>query len=120
MQELGPAPTVARSLRANQHVHPALSAAALLALATMLLWPVPELLSEPWRLSVDETSTSVSTLSNEGYMTTTDVARTLTDYGVTFRRNGSVWVLSHPGWPDATLGRNDLGCTVPQVSSSPD
>ncbi|NTY01689.1 permease prefix domain 1-containing protein [Deinococcus sp. JMULE3] len=120
LQELGPAPTVARSLRSGQHVHPALSAAALLALATMLLWPVPELLSEPWRLSLNETSTSVSTLKNEGYMTTTDVTRKLMNYGVTFRRNGSVWVLSHPGWPDATLGWNDLGCTIPQVSSSHD
>ncbi|GGR90013.1 permease prefix domain 1-containing protein [Deinococcus sedimenti] len=119
MQELGPAPTVARSLRANQHVHPALSAAALLALATMLLWPVPELLNSQPDPFNTTTTQSVRELRAEGYLTIREANTQLKPYGIRLQHRREAWELQHPDFPKAKVGVDGSWlCRGPSTSLS--
>ncbi|GGM46164.1 hypothetical protein GCM10008956_22920 [Deinococcus arenae] len=121
MQELGPAPTVARSLRRTQHVHPALSAAALIALATLLLWPVPELLNPQAALFEGVTSQSVSELRAAGYLTIREAMAQLKPYGVRLQHRGESWELQHAEFPKAKVGLDGSWfCRGPATSDSTD
>lgn len=121
MQELGPAPTVARSLRRTQHVHPALSAAALIALATLLLWPVPELLNPQAALFEGVTSQSVSELRAAGYLTIREARAQLKPYGIRLEHRGESWELRHAVFPKAKVGLDGSWfCRGPQTSDSTD
>ncbi|GAA5436582.1 permease prefix domain 1-containing protein [Deinococcus aquaticus] len=121
MQELGPAPTVARSLRRTQHVHPALSAAALLAFATLLLWPVPELLyarTDPFNST---TGQSVRELRAEGYLTVREANSQLKPYGIQLRHHNESWELRHAGLPTASLASaTSWNCQGPVTSMAAD
>ncbi|MFT2719844.1 permease prefix domain 1-containing protein [Deinococcus sp. A31D244] len=122
MQELGPAPTVARSLRRTQHVHPALSAAALLAFATLLLWPVPELLNPQATYSGGDTSESVSELRAQGYLTVREANTQLKPYGIQLKYHGESWELRHAGLPTASIAssENSWNCQGPTTSMAAD
>ncbi|MCD0175242.1 hypothetical protein IHN32_04685 [Deinococcus sp. 14RED07] len=121
MQELGPAPTVARSLRAGKHVHPALSAAALLALATLLLWPVPELLyarTDPFNST---TTQPIRELRAAGYLTVREANSQLKPYGIQLRHYGESWELRNAGLPIAKTELNQSwACQGPTTSSAAD
>ncbi|GGR55498.1 hypothetical protein GCM10008959_16460 [Deinococcus seoulensis] len=121
MQELGSPATVARSLRANQHVHPALSAAALLALATLLLWPVPELLyarTDPFNST---TTQSVRELRAEGYLTVREANSQLKPYGIQLKYHSESWELRHAGLPTASIASAiSWVCQGPTTSSAAD
>ncbi|WP_144011947.1 permease prefix domain 1-containing protein [Deinococcus sp. LM3] len=122
MQELGPAPTVARSLRAGKHVHPALSAAALLALATLLLWPVPELLyarTDPFNST---TTQPIRELRAAGYLTVREANSQLKPYGIQLRHHGESWELRNAALPTASIGssENSWNCKRPMTSMAAD
>jgi hypothetical protein len=121
MQELGAPATVARSLRANQHVHPALSAATLLALATLLLWPVPELLNPQATYSGGDTSESVSELRAQGYLTVRETNTQLKPYGIQIKYRGESWELRHADLPIAKTELNQSwACQGPTTSMAAD
>lgn len=121
MQELGSAPTIARSLRANQHVHPALSAAALLSLATLLLWPVPELLNPQAAYSGGDTTESVTELRARGYLSVKEANAQLKPYGIRLKYHGESWELRHADLPVAKTELNQSWvCQGPTTSSAAD
>lgn len=121
MQELGAPATVARSLCRTQHVHPALSAAALLALATLLLWPVPELLNPQATYSGGDTSESVSELRAQGYLTVRETNTQLKPYGIQLKYRGESWELRHADLPIAKTELNQSWvCQGPTTSSAAD
>ncbi|ANC70851.1 MULTISPECIES: permease prefix domain 1-containing protein [Deinococcus] len=108
MQELGAPAQIARGLRRTEHVHPLLSAAVLLALAGVLLWPVPEL---RWQQLMSQVYNGVGTSSGSGAelmelgsLPLPEARRRLGTLDIELVHQKGSYLLRRAGLPDAPLG----------------